>query len=112
MKILTLTTLYPNHVKNSHGIFVEQRLRHLLTLPNIKAEVIAPVPWFPFRSDQFGNYAAFARVNKQEQRFGISVSHPRYLLLPKISMTLAPFLMFLSLYPLLKKNSKKGMILI
>ena len=108
MKILTLTTLYPNHIKNGHGIFVEQRLRHLLALPNITAEVVAPVPWFPFRSAYFGHYATFAQINRQEQRFGILVSHPRYLLLPKIGMALAPIMMFLSLYPLLKKKLKES----
>lgn len=108
MKILTLTTLYPNNIKNGHGIFVEQRLRHLLEHKEITAEVIAPVPWFPFASDRFGYYSDFARVAKTEQRFGITVSHPRYLLLPKIGMTLAPFMLVFALYPLLKSKLKNG----
>ncbi|WP_394752003.1 glycosyltransferase family 4 protein [Crenothrix sp.] len=109
MKIITLTTLYPNNVKNGHGIFVEQRLRHLLEHhQDIVAEVIAPVPWFPFVSDKFGHYSDFAQVAKVEQRFGIRVSHPRYCLLPKIGMTLAPFMLVLAVYPLLKNKLKNG----
>lgn len=108
MKILTLTTLYPNNIKNSHGIFVEQRLRHLLKIEGITADVIAPVPWFPFVSELFGPYSVFARVAKTELRYGIKVSHPRYLLLPKIGMTLAPFMMVFTLYPLLKNKIKNG----
>lgn len=108
MKILTLTTLYPNNIKNGHGIFVEQRLRQLLSTEGITAEVLAPVPWFPFAADIFGHYSVFARVAKIEQRFGITVAHPRYLLLPKIGMTLAPFMLVFAVYPLLKTKLKQG----
>lgn len=107
-KILTLTTLYPNNIKSNHGIFVEQRLRHLLKIEGIEAKVIAPVPWFPFASDKFGQYAQFAKIAKTEERFGIHVYHPRYLLIPKIGMTLAPILMALALYPVLKKMLKEN----
>lgn len=106
MKILTLTTLYPNNIKKSHGIFVEQRLRNLLKIEGIEAKVVAPVPWFPFSSDIFGQYAQFAKVAKTEERFGIQVSHPRYLLIPKIGMILAPFLMVCALYPTLRSLLK------
>jgi glycosyltransferase involved in cell wall biosynthesis len=108
MKILTFTTLYPNNVKNSHGIFVEQRLRNLLKLKGISAKVIAPVPWFPFSSEKFGQYALFSKVEKTEERFGIHVEHPRYPLIPKIGMTISPILMALWLYPVLKKMLKNG----
>jgi glycosyltransferase involved in cell wall biosynthesis len=90
MRLLTFTTLYPNAVRPGHGIFVETRLRHLLRSGEVAARVLAPVPWFPFRHPFFGRYADAARTPREEERFGISVSHPRYLLLPKIGMTLAP----------------------
>lgn len=106
MKILTFTTLYPNNIKSSHGVFVEQRLRNLLKIEGIEAKVIAPVPWFPFISDKFGQYAQFAKILKTEERYGIHISHPRYPLIPKIGMTLAPILMALALYPVLKKMLK------
>ncbi|MDP2902563.1 MAG: glycosyltransferase family 4 protein [Methylovulum sp.] len=108
MKILTLTTLYPNNIKTNHGVFVEQRLRNLLKIEGIEAKVIAPVPWFPFTSDKFGQYAQFARIAKSEERYGISVSHPRYPLIPKVGMTLAPILMALALYPILKRMLQRG----
>lgn len=108
MKILTFTTLYPNNIKTGHGIFVEQRLRKLLQLKGITAKVVAPIPWFPFSSEKFGQYAKFAKVKKTEERFGICIEHPRYPLIPKIGMTLAPILMALSLYPVLKKMLQKG----
>ena len=53
--------------------------------------VIAPVPWFPFRSARFGTYAVYAAAPHNEERHGIPIVHPRFLRLPKIGMTTAPF---------------------
>jgi hypothetical protein len=58
-------------VRPSHGIFVETRLRHLLASGEVETRVIAPVPWFPFRHNMFGDYAHYAAVPRQEVRNGI-----------------------------------------
>lgn len=95
LKILTFSSLYPNGIRPSHGIFVEHRLRQLLAYaPHVESRVIAPVPWFPFRAAIFGEYAAHAQVARHEQRHGISVEHPRYPVIPKVGMQLAPQLMY------------------
>ena len=94
MRILTFTSLYPNAVQPHSGVFVENRLRHLVSEGSVEARVIAPVPWFPWRGNAFGRYAIMARVPAEERRFGITVLHPRYPLIPKIGMTTAPFLMY------------------
>lgn len=95
MKILTFSSLYPNSRQASHGIFVENRLRHLLAFaPQVSAKVVAPVPWFPSRNPVFGEYAKFAGVQRHETRHGIEVWHPRYPVIPKVGMQLAPGLMF------------------
>lgn len=46
IRIVLLSSLYPNEQQPRHGIFVEQRLRHLLASSEIEAKVVAPVPWF------------------------------------------------------------------
>lgn len=87
------TSLYPNAVKPRHGIFVETRLRQVLATGHVEAAVIAPVPWFPFRSARFGAYGDYARVPVQEARYGIDVAHPRYFMLPLLGMRLQPLAM-------------------
>ena len=94
IKVLTFTTLYPNAIQENHGIFVENRLRHLVASGQVDAHVIAPVPWFPLYNHAFRHYANFARVPREETRKGIEVLHPRYPVIPKIGMTLAPFLLY------------------
>jgi glycosyltransferase involved in cell wall biosynthesis len=93
MKILTFSTLFPNGAKPGHGIFVETRLRHLVASGRVESRVIAPVPWFPLHHPRFGAWAAWAAAPRQEQRFGIEVAHPRYPVLPKIGMNVAPALL-------------------
>jgi teichuronic acid biosynthesis glycosyltransferase TuaC len=93
MKILTFSTLFPNKEKPGHGIFVETRLRHLVASGQVEARVVAPVPWFPLRHARFGDYAQMAKVPRSETRSGIEVLHPRYPVLPKIGMNVAPALL-------------------
>ena len=108
MKILTFSTLYPNAARPSQGIFVETRLRHLLASRRVEARVVAPVPWFPSAHPRYGRYATFARAPREEQRHGIRVLHPRYLLLPKIGMTLAPLLLAQAMKPVLEQIIRDG----
>jgi glycosyltransferase involved in cell wall biosynthesis len=93
MKILTFSTLFPNSAKPGHGIFVETRLRHLVASGRVESRVVAPVPWFPSSHPRFGAWATWASVPRREQRFGIEVAHPRYPVLPKIGMNVAPALL-------------------
>lgn len=90
IRTLLFSTLYPSSVRPSHGIFVETRLRHLLASGQVETRVVAPVPWFPFKHPRFGEYAKHAAVPAHEIRNGIDVAHPRYVLLPKIGMNMAP----------------------
>ncbi|POZ51055.1 glycosyltransferase family 4 protein [Methylovulum psychrotolerans] len=108
MRILTYTTLYPNDVQLRHGIFVEQRLRHLLAQKHVEAKVVAPVPWFPSSAKLFGAYGDYARISRQEQRHGIDIYHPRYAVIPKFGMMVSPALLAAASLPLLKRLIADG----
>jgi len=108
IRLLVFTSLYPNAVQPRHGVFVEERLRHLVDSGRITATVVAPVPWFPFRHQRFGAYSAFARVPAHEQRHGIQISHPRYPAIPKLGMSIAPWLMYRALLPVLRELQANG----
>ncbi|HWI14795.1 MAG TPA: glycosyltransferase family 4 protein, partial [Burkholderiales bacterium] len=93
MKVLTFTTLYPNAARPSHGLPVETRLRHVVNTGQVETRVVAPVPWFPSGHPRFRDYAVYARAPRVEVRNGIHIDHPRYPLIPKVGMTVAPFLL-------------------
>jgi len=108
LRVLLFSTLYPSAERPEHGIFVETRLRELLKLGGVEVRVVAPVAWFPLRSPRFGARAAMARTPSFELRNGIEVRHPRYLLLPKIGMTSAPFLLALGALGTILKLRRQG----
>ena len=108
IRVLTFSTLFPNAVNPSHGIFVETRLRHLLRSGRVDARVVAPVPWFPSTNARYGRYAAFARVPAAEVRHGIAILHPRYPVLPKIGMALAPLLLARAAQPVIERMIRGG----
>lgn len=108
MKILTFSTLFPNAEKPGHGIFVETRLRHLVASGQVEARVVAPVPWFPLKHPRFGTYSAYARAPGAEVRSGIAVLHPRYPVLPKIGMNVAPRLLANAVRPVLARMIDDG----
>lgn len=108
LKVLTFSTLFPSSVKPGHGIFVETRLRELMKSGQVESRVVAPVPWFPSTDPRWGDYAKFAATPAREQRNGLDVLHPRYLLLPKIGMTLAPLTLALGARAAVQKLVDEG----
>ncbi|MEO5373136.1 MAG: glycosyltransferase family 4 protein [Alphaproteobacteria bacterium] len=108
MNILTFSTLFPNAVQPVHGVFVENRLRHLVASGEVSARVLAPVPWFPFRHRRFGRYGVLAGVPHHERRHGLVVDHPRYPLVPRVGTSLAPALLFLAMRPVVAELMRQG----
>jgi glycosyltransferase involved in cell wall biosynthesis len=93
ISILTTTSLFPNSRQPSHGIFVETRLRRLLSDGRVTARVLAPVPWAPpgLPGPEMRKLRAIPDV---EKRNGLDVDHPRYAVIPKIGMNLTPHTLY------------------
>jgi glycosyltransferase involved in cell wall biosynthesis len=94
LRLLTFTTLFPNQEQPNHGIFVENRLRHLVATGEVESTVLAPVPFFPSRAALFGGWGAYARVPAVETRHGLVIHHPRFPVIPRIGMNVSPFLLY------------------
>ena len=90
MRVLTVTSLYPNEAQPNHAVFVENRMRRVHETGEAEISVIAPTPWFPSKNKMFGSYATHAAVPKSETRHGIRIDHPRYAMIPKIGMQSQP----------------------
>lgn len=99
MRIVFINSIYPNPVEPAKGNFVKKNLMHYP--PDIKLEVIAPVPFF--LALRRGKKQAVPLVRKEDLggRF-IRVWHPRFPLLPRnILRPLVPFFEYLSILPIL-----------
>ena len=107
LSILTVTTLFPNSAKPAHGAFVATRLEKLVASNEVSAEVLAPVPWLP----PLVRYPSAGRLDlvpKMTTRGKLTVWHPRYLVVPKIGMTLAPLTLFETMKQALRRLIAAG----
>lgn len=107
MRVLAFTSLFPNTIQPWHGIFVRQRVAHLARRPGHSVKLVAPVPysppWAPVR-----RWQEASRVPFEERVDGIEVYHPRYFLMPKISMPFHGLLMFAGSFSIARKLHDKA----
>ena len=94
LRLLTFTTLYPHAGAPNFGVFVENRLRHLVATGQATSLIVAPVPWVPPLGTLNPAWASWAGAPPVEQRHGLTVQHPRYLAIPKFGMSVAPWLLY------------------
>ena len=92
MKLLTFTSVFPNSVWPQRSMFNYHRLVHYSRIHGNSAIVVAPVPYAPAWAP-VNAYRCFSRVPRREVLGDIAVHHPRYPLIPKVSMMLHGWLM-------------------
>lgn len=107
LSILTATTLFPNTVQPAHGIFVETRLRKLVQSGQVRAEVLAPVAYVP-PLIRYAGGDKLRDIASIEQRNGLTVYHPRYLVVPKFGMNLAPHTLYRAMRRALRQRLAAG----
>ena len=108
ISILTTSTLFPNSLQPSHGIFVETRLRRLLAGGKVKARVLAPVTWAP-PGLPGAEMEKLRAIPDFEHRNALDVDHPRYVVVPKIGMNLAPHTLYRAMRRRLRQMLDAGL---
>ncbi len=103
LRLLTFSTLFPSAARPNHGVFVENRLRHLVGSGEAVSTVLAPVPWFPSTDPRFGDWARMTQTPAREIRHGLTVWHPRYPVVPKVGMSIAPLLLYRAMVPVVRR---------
>src|SRR5436853_4156430 len=77
LRVLTLSTLYPDSARPAFGLFVERQTQALAARPGVKVEVVVPVglPVWPLTLHP--HYRGRARLPAKEQRHGLAIHRPR-----------------------------------
>ncbi len=96
MKVLVFTSLYPNNIWPLHGVFVKERMTHVARREGCEVRVIAPIPYFPPLKVSWR--WRYSQVYREHEIEGVRVYHPRYFMIPKVSMALQGLLMFLCVF--------------
>lgn len=81
LRVLTLSTLFPDASRPNFGIFVERQTRGLAALPDTQVTVVAAVGLPPWPLTRL-RHRALAALPAQEQWRGLTVHRPRFLALP------------------------------
>ncbi|MDX6749970.1 glycosyltransferase [Geminicoccaceae bacterium 1502E] len=97
LRLLVTSSLYPSTARPGFGVFVENRLRHLVASGEAAARVVAPVPWTPGAGLLSAERRLLDAEPPAEQRHGIDILRPRYLHLPRIGMSVQPWLLYRAL---------------
>lgn len=84
LRVLTLSTLYPNAVQPGFGGFVERQTLRLAAHPEVDLRVVAPLGLPPAPLDRLARYAALRGLPQEEVWKGVPTTRPRFPLIPAV----------------------------
>ena len=91
MKVLTLSTVFPNAAHPMLGPFVFERIRHAAKHADVR--VIAPIAWFRRKSG----------VPRSSSRSNLQIEHPTFFYIPGALKFLDGVFLFLSILPRVRR---------
>ena len=103
LRVLTLSTLFPDAARPDFGRFVERQTRGLAALPDIEVKVVAARGLPPWPLDQMRRYAGLAALPGREDWHGLDVLRPRFLNVPASGGRFHARCLAAALVPLLTK---------
>jgi teichuronic acid biosynthesis glycosyltransferase TuaC len=84
LRVLSLSTLYPNDQAPNFGVFIERQMQAVAKRDDVDLTLVNPIGLPPFPLSLHPRYRALRDLPAQEQRGGVTVLRPRFRLLPKI----------------------------
>jgi glycosyltransferase involved in cell wall biosynthesis len=82
IRVLTLSTLFPDSSRPRFGPFVERQTLGLAAHPDVELCVVAPIGFPPRPVSRSGRYAALSALPARENWKGLDVMRPHFLHLP------------------------------
>jgi glycosyltransferase involved in cell wall biosynthesis len=102
LRVLTLSTLFPDATRPTFGNFVERQTMGLAARPDVELEVVAPIGIPPWPLSRHARYRRFASVPEQDIWKDMIVHRPRFSLVPRIGGRFSPARMAKALLPVLQ----------
>jgi glycosyltransferase involved in cell wall biosynthesis len=82
LRVLTLSTLFPDETRPTFGVFVERQTLGLAGLPGVEVEVVAPVGLPPGPLARHPRWKALATLPADEMWKGLPLHRPRFTAMP------------------------------
>lgn len=84
MRILSISTLFPNPVKPSFGVFVGNQMRAVNARGDVDLTIVSPIGLPPWPLSLRQPYALLRDLPQVSDAVGLRVYYPRFTLFPKI----------------------------
>ncbi|MCC2979341.1 glycosyltransferase [Sphingomonas sp. IC4-52] len=82
LRVLTLSTLFPDSTRPNFGIFVERQTLGLAAQPDVEVRVVAPFGMPPWPLTSLAHYREQAAIPHRELWKGLPVERPRFTVYP------------------------------
>ncbi|MEQ9662029.1 MAG: glycosyltransferase [Parasphingopyxis sp.] len=102
LRVLVLSTLFPDATRPTFGVFVEKQTLALAARSNVAVHVVAPIGAPAWPLSLHPRYRGFSAVPYREDWKGLTVERPRFPVIPKIGQARRPAAMARALIPLLE----------
>ena len=103
LRVLTLSTLFPDVSRPRFGPFVERQTQGLAAHPDVDLRVVAPIGLPPGPFARMGSYAPLSRLPERENWKGLDTYRPRFLHIPGTAGRYDPAMLASALLPSLKR---------
>jgi teichuronic acid biosynthesis glycosyltransferase TuaC len=108
LRVVTLSTLFPNPTQPNFGVFVENQTLRLAACEGVELRVVNPIAVPPFPLDLIPRYRALRPLPLEEVWKGIHVARPRLRVMPGVSGPLNPALTAHAARPVLRRWREEG----
>ena len=82
LRVLSLSTLYPNDLTPNFGVFVERQMAAVAARGDVDLVMVNPIGLPPFPLSLHPRYRTLSNLARTERRHGVDVFRPRFTLLP------------------------------
>ncbi len=103
LRVLSLSTLYPNDLIPNFGVFVERQMAAVAARGDVDLVMVNPVGLPPFPLSLHPRYRALRDLPALELRSGVSVLRPRFTLIPATGNRFSARLEAAAVLPLARK---------
>ena len=102
LRVLTLSTLFPDQTRPNFGVFVERQTRELAGRDGTDVTVIAPIGIAPWPLSLVAPYRTLRALPRKEQWQRMTVYRPRFPLIPRIGGRFHVRMMTRAILPLVR----------
>ncbi len=93
LRVLTLSTIFPNVEQPTFGVFVESQTLALAARSGVEVRVVNPIPIPPFPLSLHSRYRELRKLPREETWKGLCVARPLVKIVPGVSGRINPALL-------------------